>query len=131
MKYAISIGVILLAVAISAALSLHRFDAATGPAIYVNGSVLVIENQTRQPWHDVKVTVNAYYAGVSPTLEPGGRLEAPLSSLVTGLGYRFNTAREHVMSVEVHATDATGKPIALNWNEKSGKVEDESGERGK
>ena len=131
MKYAISIGVILLAVAISAALSLHLASGAAGPAIYVNGSVLVIENQTRQPWHDVKVTINAYYSGMSPTLEAGARLEAPLSSLVTGLGYRFNTAREHVMSVEVHATDASGKPVALKWDEKSGKVEDDSGEQGK
>lgn len=127
MKYAISIGVLLVAVAISAALSLHLFSGAQGPAIYVrNGTVLVIENQTQQPWHDVKVTINAYYGGMSPTLEAGGRLEAPLNSLVSGLGYRFNTAREHVMSVEVHATDPNGKPVGLRWDEHSGKVVDET-----
>lgn len=130
MKYGISIVVVLVAVAISAALSLHRFDGSHGPAISVNGSVLVIENQTRQPWHDVKVTVNAYYGGMSPTLEAGGRLEAPLSTLVTGLGYRFNTAREHVTSVDVHALDPDGRPVRLTWDEKSGQVEEDGG-RGK
>ena len=40
---------------------------------------------------------------------------------MTGLGQRFNTARERVTSVEVRATDATGKPVALDWDEKTGK----------
>jgi hypothetical protein len=122
LKYAMSFGVILVAVAISAALSMHLFSRSRGPAIYVNGTVLVVENQTRQPWHDVRVTINAYYQGRSPTVDAGGRLEAPLSTLVSGFGYRFNTAREHVMTVEVHATDAGGRPVALKWDEKSGMV---------
>lgn len=130
LNYAISFGVIVVAVAISAALSLHLFRSPRGPAIYVTGTVLVVENQTRDPWHDVKVTINAYYNGMAPALEAGGRLEAPLSTLVSGLGYRFNTAREHVMTVEVHATGADGQPVALKWDETSGMV-DASAERGK
>ena len=50
----------------------------------------------------------------------GGRLEAPLANFVTGLGQRFNTAREHISRVEVRATDAAGKPVALDWDEKTG-----------
>lgn len=123
---AVSIGVVVAGVAVSAMLWWHPLGGAEGPAIHVDGTRLVVENQTRQPWHNVIVTVNAYYEGVSPTLEPGGRVEAPLGSLVSGLGYRFNTAREHVMSVEVRATDAHGKPVALHWDEKSGQVVDES-----
>lgn len=124
---AVSIGVVVAAIAISAVLSWHPFGAGSqGPAIHVDGRRLVVENQTRQPWHDVTVTVNAYYRGAAPTLEPGGRLEAPLDSLVSGLGYRFNTAREHVMRVEVRATNSRGKPVALDWDETSGKVVDES-----
>ena len=64
--------------------------------------------------------LNAYYRGVSPKLPPGGRLEAPLASFVTGLGQRFNTAREHISRVEVRATDAAGKPVVLDWDEKTG-----------
>jgi hypothetical protein len=90
------------------------------PPIRQHGSWLVVENQTRSPWRDVTVTVNAYYRGVSPTLAAGGRLEAPLAGFVTGLGQRFNTAREHVSRVEVRANDAAGNPVALDWDEKTG-----------
>ena len=90
------------------------------PPIRQHGSWLVIENQTKTPWRDVTVTLNAYYRGVSPALAAGGRLEAPLAGFVTGLGQRFNTAREHVRRVEVRATDAAGRPVALDWDEQTG-----------
>jgi hypothetical protein len=90
------------------------------PPIRQHGGWLVVENQTKSPWRDVTVTVNSYYRGVSPALAAGGRLEAPLAGFVTGLGQRFNTAREHVSRVEVRATDAAGNPIALDWDESTG-----------
>ena len=90
------------------------------PPIRQRGAWIVIENQTKQPWRDVSVTVNSYYRGVSPTLSAGGRLEAPLSGFTTGLGQRFNTAREHIARVEVRATDAGGNPVVLDWDEKTG-----------
>jgi hypothetical protein len=37
------------------------------------------------------------------------------------LGQRFNTARETVRHVEVRATDAAGKPVALDWDDKTDK----------
>ncbi len=91
------------------------------PPIYRHGEWLVIENQTKMEWRDVSVTVNAYYKGVAPRVSAGGRLEAPLAGFVTGLGQRFDTAREHVARVEVRATDAAGRPVALDWDEKSGR----------
>lgn len=90
------------------------------PPIRQHGTWLIVENQTLVSWKDVSVTLNAYYRGVSPTLAAGGRLEAPLANFVTGLGQRFNTAREHIRSVEVRATDAAGKPVTLDWDEKTG-----------
>ena len=91
------------------------------PPIRQQGAWLVVENQTKVSWHDVKVTVNSYYRGTSPTLSAGARLEAPLANFVTGLGQRFNTAREHVSRVEVRATDETGTPVALDWDGKTDK----------
>lgn len=90
------------------------------PPIRQHGSWLVVENQTRSEWKNVSVTLNAYYRGVAPTLAAGGRLEAPLAGFVTGLGQRFNAAREHVSRVEVRASDASGHPVALDWDEKTG-----------
>jgi hypothetical protein len=112
---AVSIGVVLAAIAISAWLSFRRSSAGSGPPIRVEGARLVVENQTPQSWRDVTVTLNAYYRGVSPALEAGGRLEAPLGSFVSGLGYRFDPSRERVSRVEVRATDTAGKPVALDW----------------
>ena len=91
------------------------------PAIRLKGAWLVVENQTPQEWRDVSVVVNAYYKGVAPRVAPGGRLEAPLSGFVTGFGKRFNTSVEKVTRVEVRATDVAGHPVALDWDETSGK----------
>jgi hypothetical protein len=90
------------------------------PPIRQHGTWLVVENQTKSPWKDVTVTLNAYYRGASPALAAGARLEAPLANFVTGLGQRFNTAREHIRRVEVRATDAAGNPVVLDWDEKTG-----------
>ncbi len=100
----------------------RHYDTETSPPVRVQGAWIVVENQTKQPWKDVTVTVNAYYRGVSPTLSAGARLEAPLANFVTGLGHRFDTSRERVMRVEVRATDALGQPVALDWDENTGKA---------
>jgi hypothetical protein len=83
--------------------------------IRVAAGHLVVENQTRQEWRDVVVTVNAYYRGGAPTLAPGGRLETALANFTTGLGQRFDTNRERVRRVEVRAKTASGEPVALDW----------------
>jgi len=85
--------------------------------IRIEGARVVVENRTAQAWRDVNVTINAYYRVRAQSLEPGGRLETPLANLETGLGQRFNPAREHVMRVEVRATDASGKRVAMDWDE--------------
>src|SRR5579872_2750132 len=71
--------------------------------IRIDGTRVVVENQTKQAWTGVDVTINAYYRVRVPSLEPGGRLETPVVTLETGLGQRFNPAREHVTRVEVRA----------------------------
>jgi hypothetical protein len=85
------------------------------PPIRVNRASLVIENHSREEWHDVSVTVNGYYRGTAKTLAPGGRLDASLGNFVTGLGQRFDTNRERVQKVEVRATDASGRAVTLDW----------------
>lgn len=100
------------------ALWLRSGRGAVGDPIRVEGARVVVENQTAQAWSGVSVTINAYYRVRAASLDPGGRLETPLVNLETGLGQRFNPAREHVMRVEVRATDASGKPVALDWDEK-------------
>ena len=106
------------AVAVVVVVVLLRQDGPGAP-ISQRGGWLVIENQSKIEWRDVSVTLNAYYRGVAPRVAAGGRLEAPLAGFTTGLGQRFDTAREHIRRVEVRATDATGKPVQLDWDEHS------------
>jgi hypothetical protein len=113
-------GAVAVAVLVIVIVSREACGRPVGPPIRQRGAWLIVENQTKSPWKDVSVTLNAYYRGVSPTLAAGGRLEAPLANFVTGLGQRYNAAREHISRVEVRATDADGKPVVLDWDEKTG-----------
>jgi len=113
-EFRTAIAAVILTLALAASGCSHEL-----PPIRQQGAWIVVENQTKQPWRNVTVTINSYYRGGSSELAAGGRLEAPLSGFETGFGQRFNTAREHVARVEVRATDGSGKAVALDWNEKT------------
>lgn len=95
----------------------HSYGRADGPPIRVEGQRLIVENHTAQPWRGVSVTINAYYRATVPAIDPGGRAETLLGNLETGFGHRFDTAREHVTRVELRATDASGKPVSIDWED--------------
>lgn len=105
-------------VATAIAWFLHSGGGPSAEPIRVEGARIVVENQTARAWNGVYVTINAYYRVRTPSLDPGGRFETPLANLETGLGQRFNTSRERVTHVEVRATDASGRPVAIDWDEK-------------
>jgi hypothetical protein len=107
----------LVAGVIAVALSSRWSGLPAGQPIRIEGRRVVVENQTAQAWRSVSVTINAYYRATKPAIEPGGRLELPLANLETWLGHRFDVAREHVSRVEVRATDASGTPVSIDWEE--------------
>jgi hypothetical protein len=83
--------------------------------IIVQEGMITLENQSSKAWRDVRITVNDYFVGGSPTLAAGGRMNAPLSQFVTGFGQRFDRGRMSVRKIEVTATDDTGQPVKLDW----------------
>lgn len=105
-------------VAAAIAWLLRSGGGASGESIRIEGARVVVENQSGQAWRDVNVTINAYYRVRVQSIDPGGRFETPLANLETGLGQRFDPAREHVTRVEVRATDPSGKPVAIDWEDK-------------
>jgi len=107
----------LVAGVIAVALKSHWSERPAGEPIRVESQRVIVENQTARAWQGVSVTINAYYRATKPALEPGGRLDLPLPNLETWLGHRFDVAREHVSRVEVHATDASGKPVSIDWGD--------------
>jgi hypothetical protein len=112
-RFTVSWFTVLLIVTVSAVAACRSSD----PPIRVTRTALIVENQTGDEWHDVTVTVNGYYRGTSKTLGARGRLDASLGNFVTGLGHRFDTTRERVETVEVRATDASGRPVTLEWKQ--------------
>ena len=49
------------------------------------------------------MTVNDHFSGGVDVLQPGGRLNAPLSQFQTGFGQKFDRGRQSVFKVEVTA----------------------------
>jgi hypothetical protein len=84
-------------------------------AIVVEEGMIVVENLTAREWRNVRITLNDHFGGSVPVLEPGGRLNAPLSQFQTGLGQKFDRGRQSVFKVEVTATEPDGKPVTLTW----------------
>ena len=100
-----------------AALLLALCSACSAPPepITVNDGTVSVLNRTESAWHDVIVTVNDHFRGGTALLQPGGRLTAPLSQFQTAHGQKFSLARQSPYKIEVTATDATGRPVALAW----------------
>jgi hypothetical protein len=87
----------------------------TREPIRVHEGVLHVENQSNRAWRDVTVTMNDYYQAKAAALEPGGQLDAPLGSFMTGFGQRFDRRRESIRRIVVRATTASGEPVELVW----------------
>lgn len=89
-------------------------------SIVVNRGTVAVENQTDSDWRNVVVTVNDHFHGGARSLGAGGRLDAPLSQLKTGHGQFFDRGRMSVKKVVVVATDASGRPVRLEWTPSGG-----------
>ncbi len=84
------------------------------PITIAEGTV-VVHNSTDREWRNVVITVNHHFHGGAPTLAAGGRLNAPLSQMVTSHGQRYDRSRQTVFKVEVTATDGKGEAVRLDW----------------
>lgn len=83
--------------------------------IVVRDGMLVLENQSRREWRNVRVTINDHFTGGVQSLMPGGLMTAPLRDFQTGFGQRFDRGRMSVRKVRVSAMDSAGQPVALAW----------------
>ena len=83
------------------------------PAITIEGRLLTVDNRTSQEWKDVEVWVNRYYRITTPSIPPGGRLQAPLDAFVAGFGQRFNFRQAQIKDVRLTARLPDGKPLEI------------------
>lgn len=87
------------------------------PPISLQDGTLTIQNQSAEEWRNLRIVVNHHFGGGVASLAPGGVLNAPLSRMQTGLGQKFDRARQSVFRVEVTATTAAGQSVRLLWPE--------------
>ena len=85
------------------------------PPIALSEGTVIVQNQTRQEWRKVVVTVNDHFRAGAASLAPGGRLLAPLNQFQTAFGQHFDRGRQSVAKIELSATDGDGKPVSLKW----------------
>ena len=85
------------------------------PPVTIKDNIVVVENQTAREWRNLVVSVNDHFRGGATTLAAGGRMTAPLSGFQTAFGQRFDRTTQSVSKIEVTATDADGRPVALTW----------------
>ena len=103
-------------VILAAAMLLGTCSAKRDP-ISVEGSTVVVENQSSKDWRNVMVTVNDHFRGGTPLLAAGSRLTAPLTQFQTAYGQRFSIERQDVFKIEVTATSSDGQPVRLQWGQ--------------
>jgi hypothetical protein len=85
------------------------------PPIALSEGTVIVQNQTKQEWRKVVVTVNDHFRAGAASLAPGGRLLAPLNQFQTAFGQHFDRGRQSVAKIELSATDGDGKPVSLKW----------------
>lgn len=90
--------------------------AETPEPITLDQGTVVVLNQTSSDWRNVVITVNDHFRGGTPTLAAGGRMAAPLTQFQTAFGQRFDRVSQGVAKIELAATDASGKAVALAWS---------------
>jgi hypothetical protein len=79
----------------------------------LSGSMLTIDNRSKQEWSNVEVWLNTYYRITAQSIPAGGRLQAPLNFFVAGLGQRFNYDKMQIRDLRLTATLPDGKRIEV------------------
>ena len=84
------------------------------PPIALSEGTVIVQNQTKQEWGKVVVTVKRISAQGPPR---GPRRTAPRAaqSVPDGVRSALRSGRQSVAKIELTATDGDGKPISLKW----------------
>jgi hypothetical protein len=82
--------------------------------IVVQRTSVTLQNSSSDEWTGIEIWVNDHYRVTYSSLEPGGRLNVPLTSFVAGFGQRFSQGT-NIFGVEVTAKTAGGEPVRFIW----------------
>lgn len=85
------------------------------PVFLVAPTQITVFNRTDVRWKNVDVWMNDHYRVQAPELLPGGRLDIPIRTFVSGWGLRFDPKRQVPFGIEVDAKGANDQPVRLVW----------------
>lgn len=81
----------------------------------VERGAIIVSNLTPDTWTDIEVWLNGYYLARAATLQPGGRLDAPLIRFQNGYGRYFDPKREPIREVKATARTSSGRRLEFRW----------------
>ena len=97
-----------MAVAVSACAPTQRPD-----PLVLDGTRLMVSNQTDEDWSDIEIWLNTYYRMTAPYIAAGSTFQTSLNSFVTGYGRRFELTKAPVTDVRLTAKRNDGSAIEL------------------
>src|SRR5260370_36379713 len=62
----------------------------------LEGNMLTVSNVSKDEWTHVEIWLNQNFRMITPSIRPGGRVQATLGTFVTGFGQRINFNRMQV-----------------------------------
>jgi hypothetical protein len=84
------------------------------PDISLDGGAIVVRNQTKENWTNVRIWVNEYYSGMAREIRAGGFVREPVSRFVAAQGQTI-TLGMSITSVVVLGTTESGQPVRVAW----------------
>ena len=82
------------------------------PDIAVDSGAIIVRNQTKENWNNVRIWVNDYYSGTASEIRAGSFLREPVTRFVAAQGQTLKVTAS-VTSVVVLGTTASGAPLRV------------------
>jgi hypothetical protein len=82
--------------------------------ISIDGGAILVRNQTKEDWKNVRIWVNDYYSGTASEIRAGSFVREPVTRFVAAQGQKLQSTTP-ITSVVVLATSASGTPVRIPW----------------
>jgi hypothetical protein len=84
------------------------------PDIAVEGGAILVRNQSRENWTNVRVWVNDYYSGTASEIRAGSFVRESITRFVAAQGQTLKSTAA-ITSVVALGTSESGAPVRLVW----------------
>ena len=82
--------------------------------ITIDDGAILVRNQTKEDWRNVRIWVNDYYSGTASEIRAGSFVREPVTRFVAAQGQTLKSTTR-ITSVVVLATSANGASVRVPW----------------